>query len=110
MYYVKDIAIRLGVAIANAVNLLNPKLVVLYGFMLELGDFFLRHLESSIRENVFAPLKDFEIRTSNSTETLFSLGAVAEIFSFYFKQENYRWVYQLQPESPDEKVIAQDTP
>lgn len=110
MYYVKDIAIRLGVAIANAVNLLNPKLVVLYGFMLELGDFFLRHLESSIRENVFAPLKDFEIRTSNSTETLFSLGAVAEIFSFYFKQENYRWVYQLQPESPDEKVIVQDNP
>lgn len=104
MYYVKDIAIRLGIAISNAVNLLNPKLVVLYGFMLELGDFFLQHLESSIRENVFAPLKDFEIRTSNSTETLFPLGAVAEIFSFYFKQDNYRWVYQLDPKVPDEKL------
>ncbi len=103
MYFVKDIASRLGVAISNAVNLLNPKLVVLYGFMLELGDFFLHHLELSIRENVFAPLKDFEIRTSNSTEALFPLGAVAEIFSSYFRQENYRWVYQLQPEDLDDR-------
>ncbi len=98
MYYVKDVAIRLGVAISNAVNLLNPKMVVLYGFMVELGDFFLQELERSIRENVFAPLKNFEIRVSDSTETLFPLGAVAEIYSSFFQQDNYRWVYQLNPD------------
>lgn len=98
MYYVKDVAVRLGVAISNAVNLLNPKMVVLYGFMVELGDFFLQELERSIRENVFAPLKNFEIRVSDSTETLFPLGAVAEIYSSFFQQDNYRWVYQLNPD------------
>lgn len=97
-YYVKDIAVRLGVAISNAVNLLNPKMVVLYGFMIKLGDFFLHELECSIQENVFAPLRNFEIRISNSTETLFGLGAVAEIYSYFFKEDSYRWVYQLNPD------------
>ena len=52
MHYVKRAAGRLGVAIANMVNLLNPEMIVLYGFMLGLGDFFLSQLEASIRENV----------------------------------------------------------
>ncbi len=39
MHYVKDIATRMGLVIANAVNMLNPELIVLYGFKLQLGDF-----------------------------------------------------------------------
>jgi len=103
-YYVKDIAVHLGVAISNAVNLLNPKMVVLYGFMIELGDFFLQELKSSIQENVFAPLRNFEICISNSTETLFGLGAVAEIYSYFFKEDNYRWIYQLDPNDYHDKA------
>lgn len=95
MHYVKEAAIRIGVVIANAVNLLNPELVVLHGFMLELGEYFLQHLEQSLRENVLSIAADFELRISDSMEVLLPLGAVAEIFSSYLRSDDYKWVYQL---------------
>ena len=95
MHYVKNVATRLGVTIANAVNLLNPELIVLYGFMLELGDYFLSQLETSIRENVLSLAGDFDIRFSDSLETLLPLGAVAEIFASYLHSESYKWVYDI---------------
>ena len=97
MHFVKEAAVRLGVAIANAVNLLNPELIVLYGFMLELGDYFLQHLKTSILENTIALANDFDIRTSASMDTILPLGAVAELFTAYLKMDDYKWVYQLQP-------------
>ena len=102
MHCVKTIAQRLGVAIANAVNLLNPELVVLYGFMIGLGDYFLQQLELAIRENTLSLAGDFELRTSPSLETSLPLGAVAEIFSSYLRADDYKWVYQLQPSDLDE--------
>ncbi len=99
MHLVREAALRIGVVIANAVNLLNPELVVLHGFMLELGDYFLRHLEQSLRENVLAIAADFQLKVSDSMETLLPLGAVAEIFSFYLRSDDYKWVYQLR--NPD---------
>lgn len=97
MHFVKESAIRLGVAIANAVNLLNPELIVLYGFMLELGDYFLQHLQTSILENTIVLANDFTIRTSASMETILPLGAVAELFTAYLNMDDYKWVYQLRP-------------
>lgn len=97
MHYVKDAAVRIGVSIANAVNLLNPELVVLYGFMLELGPYFLDQLCASIRENAVAVANDFVIRLSESMDTILPLGAAAELFTEYLKMDNYKWVYQLQP-------------
>lgn len=97
MHFVKEAAVRLGVAISNAVNLLNPELIVLYGFMLELGDYFLQHLQTSIQENTIALANRFSIRTSASMETILPLGAVAELFTAYLKMDDYKWVYQLQP-------------
>ena len=95
MHYVRQAAQRIGVAIANAVNLLNPELVVLHGFMLELGAYFLNHLEQSLRENVLAISANFALRISDSMEALLPLGAVAEIFSSYLRSDDYKWVYQL---------------
>ncbi len=97
MYYVKECAASLGMAIANAVNLLNPELIVLHGYMLELGDFFLEQLERAIRENTIAIAGDFVMRASTSIDTLLPLGAAAELFSGYLKMDNYKWIYQLQP-------------
>lgn len=94
-HYVKEAAVRLGAAIANAVNLLNPELVVLYGFMLELGEYFLQNLELSIRENTVLLAGDFRICTTSSMENLLPLGAVAELFTTYLKMDDYKWVYQL---------------
>lgn len=106
MYCVRQVARRLGVVIANAVNLLNPELVVLYGFMIELGDYFLNQLEINIRENVLSVSSDFEIKTSASMETIMPLGAVAEIFASYLHSADYRWVYQLQPSDLDEYAMT----
>lgn len=94
-YYVKRSAKAIGIAIANAVNLLNPELVIPFGFMLELGDWFTEHLEESIRENVLTFSKNFEIRESSSMDSLLPLGAVAEIFSHFLRMEDYQWVYQM---------------
>ena len=96
-HYVKAISQKLGVAIANAVNLLNPQLVVLHGFMIELGDYFLQQLETAIRENAISLACDFELCTSPHLEENLPLGAVAEIFSSYLRMDDYKWVYQLQP-------------
>lgn len=95
MHFVREAALRVGVVIANAVNLLNPELVVLHGFMLELGDYFLQHLEQSLRENVLTIAANFQLKVSDSMETLLPLGAVAEIFSSYLRSDDYKWVYQL---------------
>lgn len=102
MHFVKKAANRIGIAISNAINLLNPKLIVLYGFMLELGDYFLSNLEQSIRENVISFSADFEIRISTSSESIMPLGAVADIFSSFLQAEDYKWVYDLQPGEPDQ--------
>lgn len=106
MYHVKTVAQQMGVAIANAVTLLNPQMIVLYGFMLELGDYFQQQLETAIRENVLSLTSNFEIRVSNSLESIMPLGAVAEIFSDYLKMDDYRWVYQMQSIDPDTKEEA----
>lgn len=109
MYHIKNIAAQLGVLIANTVNLLNPEVVVLYGFMLELGDYFLNQLETAIRENVLSIADDFEIRISDSLETILPLGAVAEIYTSYLRSEDYKWVYQLQPFDLEEWTLIQGT-
>lgn len=103
MYHVKNVAQQMGMAIANAVTLLNPQMIVLYGFMLELGEYFLQQLETAIRENVLSLASNFEIRVSGTLESIMPLGAVAEIFSNYLKMDDYRWVYQLQNTEPNLK-------
>ncbi len=109
MYYVKEVATRLGVVIANAANLLNPELIVLHGFMLELGDYFLNQLKISIRENMLTVSGDCEIRISDSLETILPLGAVAEICASYLRSDDYKWIYQLQPSDLEEWSMIQNT-
>ncbi len=92
-HHVKEAAQRIGVVIANAVNLLNPELVVLYGFMLDLGDYFLQKLEQSLRDNVLSIASDFELRISSSMDALLPLGAVAEVFSAYLHSDDYKWLF-----------------
>ena len=95
MHLVRQTARRLGLAIANAVNLLNPELVILHGFMLELGDWFLGELEQAIRENTLIIASNFSLCISDKLEELLPLGAVAEVFSGYLRSDDYKWVYQL---------------
>lgn len=95
MHLVRQAARRLGLAVANAVNLLNSELVILHGFMLELGDWFLEQLEQAIRENTLIIASNFSLRISDKMEELLPLGAVAEVFSDYLRSDDYKWVYQI---------------
>lgn len=92
---VRQITQKLGIAIANAVNLLNPELVVLYGFMVELGDYFLQQLSMAIEENTMALSRKFSIQVSPSLERILPLGAVAELFSTYLRIPEFQWIYDL---------------
>ena len=95
LHLVRQIAQRIGLAIANAVNLLNPELVILHGFMLELGEWFLEQLEQSIRENTLIIASNFSLQISDKMEELLPMGAVAEVFSDYLRSDEYKWVYRL---------------
>ncbi len=103
LHIVAQAARSIGIAIANAVNLLNPRLVVLYGFMLELGEHFLQPLEHTVRRNTITLAEDFEIRLSGSLESLLPWGAITELFSDFLGSENYRWVYRLSPTDAAQK-------
>lgn len=94
-YHVTRCAEALGQAISNAVNLLNPAMIILYGFMLDLGSHFLEPLERSLRKHTLPTLNDFTIQISTSSEAIMPLGAVANIFSSYLRTDDYRWVYSL---------------
>lgn len=108
IHYVRRAAERLGIAISNLINLLNPEMIVLYGFMLGLGEVFLNHLENTMRENTLALARGFEIRRSETLERNIPLGAIAELFCAYLKTEDYSWVYQMQhadiPETGDSEA------
>lgn len=102
-HFVKDAAGKIGIAIANAVNLLNPELIVLHGYMLELGNFFLNELENAIRENTMSLSNTFDIRISASVEAILPLGAAAELFDKYLKTDHYKWIYQI-PTNEQEEI------
>ncbi len=100
-YYVKKAAKKIGAAIANAVTLLNPEMIVLYGFMLELGDYFYENLEKAIRENTVFLAQDFEIKISTVSESIMPLGAAANMFFSYLRCDDYKWVYRLDSAAVD---------
>jgi len=108
MHLTKTLAKRLGVVIANAINILNPKLLVLSGFMLQLGDYFLEQLELAIHENTLFLMDDFELVISDSQEHILPLGAVAEICSSYLHSHDFKWVYELQPSDLEERTFIQN--
>lgn len=98
-FCVSRVAARIGVAIANLVNLLNPELVVLHGFMLELGDYFIEEVSRAIRKNVLVLAKSFDIRISSSLTSMIPLGAATEMFTSFLRVDDYNWVYRLAPDT-----------
>lgn len=101
MFYAKNYAIRIGTAIANAVNLLNPKVIVLQGIMLKLGDYFINKLTEAIQENTYPAFGTLDIRISDDQEDILALGAIAEICNHYLRKNDYPWIYQMHKDSID---------
>ena len=97
--YVDRAARQAGAAIANAINLLNPDRVVLYGFMLDLGDYYLERLYGAIREHTLEISGNYEICTSPALESKIPLGAAVEMFTRFLRSDEYRWVSKMLEES-----------
>ena len=97
--YVDRAATLAGTAIANAVNLLNPDRVVLYGYMLALGDYYLDRLREAIRHQTLEISGGYEIVTSPALESKIPLGAAVEMFTHFLRSDEYRWVYDMMGES-----------
>jgi predicted NBD/HSP70 family sugar kinase len=99
-HYIKESAQLLGLAIANAVNLLNPQCVFLHGYMIGLGDFFLQNLVDAIRENCMMVFSNVDIKVlSPSLEDDLPLGAAAVIFDDFLHADDFKWVKSLNVES-----------
>ena len=96
-------------AVANAVNLLNPEMVVFYGFMTELGDFFIDEIKSILRRNTLVIMRDYQVAVSSQMETLMPLGAAAEMFNKFLHTEEYSNIYRLPKESEAEDDDSDET-
>ncbi len=96
-HYIRQAAGELGTAIANAAMLLNPELIILYGHMLHLGNYFLSQLKSAILDNLSPriSLSEDRILVSPVLQEQLPLGAITELFAAYLKKEDFGWVYQL---------------
>jgi len=96
-HYIKQAAEHLGVAVANTIMLLNPSMIVLYGHMLSLGDYFLDQLKTTINENICprSRVREDSIIVSPGLQEQLPLGAISELFAGYLKKEDFSWVYQL---------------
>ena len=94
----------MGIAIANAVNMLNPEAVIFHGYMLELGDYFISALKEAILDNTLSYLcSSIVFKVSDiSLDSMLPLGAAAMIFNSYLNTEEFKWILRLQ-DSAEEK-------
>ena len=104
-HYVRESARRIGAAIANAVNILNPEMIILFGSLTGLGDFFIKEIKSILRRNTLVLLRGYQVAVNPSMESLLPLGAAAEMFNEFLKTDDFNWVYRLQrePEADEEE-------
>jgi len=94
-HYVRESARRIGAALANVVNLTNPELIVLFGSMTELGDFFIDEIKSILRRNTLVLLRGYQVAVNTTMESLLPLGAAAEMFNEFLHTEEYTNIYRF---------------
>jgi predicted NBD/HSP70 family sugar kinase len=83
----------LGMQIANLVNLFDPKLIIISGEGIRMGDVFFSAVRSSFAEGVMPGLaQDTEIRVNSWGDDIWALGAaslvIAEIFISPIQKED----------------------
>lgn len=96
-HYLRQAAEDLGLAISNAVMLLNPERIILFGHMLSLGEYFIERLKDAILDNISpkSAIKREQIVISQLLPEQLPLGAISELFASYLKKEDFSWVYHL---------------
>jgi predicted NBD/HSP70 family sugar kinase len=85
----------LGQQIANLVNVLDPKLIIISGEGIRMGDFFFSPMRAAFHKYVMPGLaQDTEIRVNSWGDDIWALGAaslvLAEIFTSPIQKEERR--------------------
>ncbi|MFA5157344.1 MAG: ROK family transcriptional regulator [Candidatus Omnitrophota bacterium] len=82
-----EAAKRLGIKIAQLVNLLNPQVVVIGGGLEEAGDVFLNRVSSTVKEWAFREItEDLKVTYSQLRENAVALGAASLVMQRLFAQ------------------------
>jgi predicted NBD/HSP70 family sugar kinase len=96
----------IGIALANAINILNPELVIFEGLMIELGDCFLNTIIQKVNENALAITnKHLSFKITELKDNAASLGAVTLIFEDFLKTDYF---YKLCDKSSNETISCED--
>jgi predicted NBD/HSP70 family sugar kinase len=79
----------IGIAIANAVTLFDPGVVILNGGLVRAGDFLLDSMNKSIQQNLMALPNSVSITTSHLGDVAGALGAAMVPLQHYFEWEKF---------------------
>ena len=95
MHIVQEAAARIGVAVANVVNLLDPACVVFYGELVALGDVFLNAIKRAVCDHTLFMLGKIDFRVSALMENAEPIGAATMLFADFLKSDNFKWLAEL---------------
>ncbi len=79
----------IGIAIANAITLFDPGVVVLNGGLVHAGDFLLTSMKEAIQQNLMALPNAVSIKTSALGDLAGALGAAMVPLQHYFEWEKF---------------------
>lgn len=83
---VETAGIKIGRALANSVNMLNPQLIILGGVMSRLGDALLQPVKIIVSKHALVQsTQGLRFEISNLKELAAPLGAISMIFNRYFQ-------------------------
>ena len=72
----------IGIALANVINLFNPELIILAGYLVEMGDLVLEPIKKTVKERALeVSQKNLRIELSELGDSISALGASALILS-----------------------------
>ena len=88
----KEIGEYIGIAVANAINLLDPEFVVLSGGLTRAGKFIMKPLRDKVDKNrIDRPSHNPEIQITKFGHLAGALGAAMLPLQKYFEFENIRF-------------------
>ena len=94
-HIVQEAAGRIGLAVANIINLLDPACVVFYGEMVSLGDVFLDTIKRTAENHTLFMLGKPEFRISTLMENAYPIGAATMLFTDFLKSDHFKWLSDL---------------
>ena len=93
--YVSQSAQLIGLATANAVNILDPECIIFSGKMVELGDFFLDEIKATIRRKTLPFFNELKYEISPLMANALPIGAASMFFSEFLKSDHFVWLSDM---------------